>query len=190
RRHMLPALRALILGIVAVGLVGCASPSPRYQSAYRYEPPADSAGQACLSKCGQKMEACQQRCSADYQACLAGIEPLVEGRYGEALKRYAAELDRYRWELERYQLYPPLGWYDPFWYGRGLHYPYYPWPGPFYFPPFAPIKPSRDEVLDRLRKEKCEVECGCQPIYDTCFLACGGKLIPEVKCIADCPEGK
>lgn len=187
---MFPALRALILGIVAVGLAGCASPGPRYQSAYRYEPPVDSAGQACLEKCGRKMEACQQRCTADYQACLAGIEPLVERRYGEALKRYSAELDRYRWELERYQLYPPLGWYDPFWYGRGLYYPYYPWPGPYYFPPVAPQKPSRDEEFDRLRTEKCGIECGCQPNYDACFLACGGKRTTEVKCIANCPEGK
>lgn len=184
---MLTALRALILSIVIVGLAGCAGPSPRYQSVYRYESPADSAGQACLEKCGQKMEACQQSCSEDYQACLSGIDPLVEGRYSESLKRYAAELDRYRWELERYRLYLSLSWHDSFWHGHGF---YHPWPGPFYFPPMAPKTPSRDEELSRLKKEKCEVECNCQSIYDTCFFACGGKLIPEVKCIADCPEGK
>jgi hypothetical protein len=54
----------------------------------------------------------------------------------------------------------------------------------------VPRKPSRDEEFNRLRMERCEVECGCQPIYDACFLVCGGKRIPEVKCIADCPEGK
>lgn len=184
---MRPALCALILGIVAVGLAGCTSPNPRYQTAYRYEPPADSAGQACLEKCGQKMEACQQRCTSDYQTCLTGIAPLVEGRYGEALKRYAAELDRYRWELERYQLYLSLSWHDSFWYDRGFHHP---WPSPYYFPPAAPKTPSRDAEFDRLRKEKCELECGCQPIYDTCFLVCGGKRIPEVTCIANCPAVK
>lgn len=184
---MLPAMRALILGVVVIGLAGCASPTPRYQSVYRYEPPADSAGRACLEKCGQKMGACQQRCTADYQACLAGIEPLVEGRYNEAIKRYAVELERYRWELERYQLYLSLSWHDPFWYDRGF---YHPRPDPFYFPPVAPKAVSRDEEFARLRKEKCEVECGCQPIYDACFLACGGKRIPEVKCIADCPGEK
>jgi hypothetical protein len=184
---MFPALRTLILCVVAVGLASCAGPSPRYQSTYRYEPPVGSTGQACLEKCGQKMEACQQRCAADYQACLAGIEPLVEGRYSEALKRYADEVELYRWELERYQMYLSLSWHDSFWYGRGFHHP---WPGPIYFPPVVPRKPSRDEEFNRLRMERCEVECGCQPIYDACFLACGGKRIPEVKCIADCPEGK
>ena len=184
---MLPALRNIILGIVVVVLAGCVSQSPRYQSVYHYEPPTDSKGQACLEKCGQKMEACQQRCTADYQTCLAGIAPLVEGRYSEALKRYAAELDRYRWELGRYQLYLSLSWHDSFWYDRGF---YHPWPEPYYFPPVAPKTPSRDEEFNRLRKERCEVECGCQPIYDTCFLACGGKRIPEVKCIANCSEKK
>ncbi|MHB1592453.1 MAG: hypothetical protein ACYCTW_13145 [Sulfuricella sp.] len=184
---MFLALRALILGVAAVCLVGCASTIPRYHSTYRYEPPVDSAGQVCLSKCGQKMEACQKRCAADYQTCLAGIEPLVEGRYGEALKRYATELERYRWELQRYQLYLSLSWQDSFWYDHGF---YRPWPGPYYFPPVAPLKPSRDEEFDRLRKEKCEVECGCQPIYDVCFIACGGKRVQEMKCIANCPEGK
>jgi hypothetical protein len=184
---MPPALRALILGIVAVGLAGCTSPSPRYQSAYRYEPPADSAGLACLEKCGQKMEVCQKRCTADYQTCLAGIAPLVEGRYGEALKRYAAEFERYRWELERYHLYLSMRWHDSFWYGHGF---YHPWPEPYYFPPVVPKKPTRDESFDRLRKERCEVECGCQPIYDTCFVGCGGKRTQEVKCIANCPEEK
>jgi hypothetical protein len=184
---MFTALRALILIVVAVGLAGCASPSPRYQSVYRYEPPVDSAGRACLEKCGQKMESCQQHCSADYQVCLTDIAPLVEGRYSEALKRYATELDRYRWELDRYQMYLSLSWHDSFWHGHGH---YHPSPGPYYFPPVAPRKPSRDEEFNRLRKEKCEVECGCQPIYDACFLDCGGKLVPEIKCIANCPEVK
>lgn len=184
---MIPALRGLILGVVAVGLASCASTSPRYQSAYRYEPPADSAGQACLEQCGQKMEMCQQRCTTNYQACLTGIAPLVESSYGEALKRYAVEMERYGLELERYQLYLSLSWHDPFWHGYGF---YHPWPEPLYFPPAAPKKPSREEAFDRLRKERCEVECGCQPIYDACFLACGGKRIPEVKCIANCPVGK
>lgn len=181
------ATHILLLVFFAAGLLGCASPGPRYQTAYRYEPPVDSAGQACLEKCGQKMEACQQQCTANYQICLTGIEPLVDGRYGEALKRYAVEFDRYRWELERYHLYLSLNWHDSLWYGQGFHHP---WPGPYYFAPIAPKKPSRDEEFNRLRKERCEVECGCQPIYDACFLACGGKRTVEVTCIANCPEGK
>ncbi|MDD5241265.1 MAG: hypothetical protein PHG47_06025 [Sulfuricella sp.] len=185
---MIPFPRALLLGFLAVGLLGCVGPSPRYQTAYRYEPPTDAAAGACLEKCEHKLEDCQQRCKADYQACLKLIEPQVEGRYAEALKRYGTELDRYRWELDRYQLYMSMSWGWSPWYGHGY---YRPWPEPYYYPPPAPpAKPSKDQEFSRLRQEKCDVDCGCQAIYDAGFLSCGGKKIPEVKCIANCPPAK
>lgn len=182
-RH--PALRALILTALIAGLSACASP-PRYQTIYRYQPPADPAGLACLDKCTRKMETCQTQCQENYQACLKTIEPKkVDERHGEALKRYAAELDRYRLELYQYRLSLSLSWGHYPWYGHGF---YHPWPEPYYFPPTPPSRPSRDEEYNRLKKEQCEADCGCQPAYDTCFLACGGTRIPEERCIANCPQ--
>jgi hypothetical protein len=35
--------------------------------------------------------------------------------------------------------------------------------------------------------EKCDPGCGCQAAYDGCFVACGGKRIPEQRCVANCP---
>lgn len=180
-------VRTLFPVIVAIVLVGCASPPPRYQTAYRYELPTDSEGIACLEKCGQRIESCQQRCTANYQSCLKLIEPQVDERYREALKRYETELERYRLELERYQLYQSLRCgYSP-WYGYGN---YYPCPDLYYFPPALPMKPSRDEEFNHLRQEKCDVDCGCQTVSEICILACGGKRINEVRCVANCPEGK
>lgn len=176
---------ALMRAVMLVGVAGCASTNPVYQSSYRYEPPVDSAGQICAEKCEQKKGVCQQACTADYQSCLTRIEPLVDLRYGEALKRYAAALDRYRRDLDMYHLQLSLSRRDPFWYGQGYRQP---WLGPIYFPPVAPRTPSRDAELNLLKKEKCDVECGCQPSYDTCFLACGGKRVPEEKCIVNCPK--
>jgi hypothetical protein len=180
-----PAVRALILTGLLAGLSACAS-APRYQTTYRYQPPADPAGLACLDKCTQKMEACQSQCQEKYQACLKRIEPKVDERYGEALKRYAIELDRYRAELDHYRLSLSLSWGHYPWYGHGF---YYPWPEPYYFPPpLPPRKPSRDEEFNRLKKEQCDADCGCQPVYDTCFLACGGTRTLEERCIANCPK--
>ncbi|TAN74719.1 MAG: hypothetical protein EPN14_09055 [Gallionella sp.] len=184
---MILPLRTSLPVIAAAVLAACASPSPRYQTAYRYELPTDSEGLVCLEKCGQKIEACQQRCTANYQSCLKLIEPQADGRYGEALKRYEADLDRYRGELERYQLYLSMSWNRPPWYGYG----YYPaWPDPHYFPPEPPGKPVRDEEVNRLRQEKCEVDCGCQTVSDACFLACGGRRTSGVRCVANCPDVK
>lgn len=187
---MIVSLRALLVVMLMAILAGCAAPAPRYQNTYRYELPTDAAGIACVEKCGQKTEACQQRCTDSYQSCLDRIEPQVDERYRESLKRYEAELDRYRWELERYQLYLSMSWnYSP-WYGYGNYAPYYPWPGPYYFPPIPPESPSRDAEFARLRQEKCDAECGCQAVTSGCFLACGAKQVNEVRCIANCPEEK
>lgn len=178
-----PRAIALLLFVTA-GLAGCAG--PRYQTAYRYEPPTDATGLACLEKCAQKMSECQHACGAELKRCLERLEPEVEKRHGEALKNYEGELERYRREVEQYAL--PLNWGHTPWFGPRRRYP---WPGfYYYFPPFPPAMPSRDNTFDRLRQEKCVTDCGCQPIYDSCFLACGGKRIPEAKCVAHCPEGK
>lgn len=177
--------RGWIGALLLVNLAGCASTSPVYQSSFRYEQPADKAGQVCVEKAAQKREICEQGCTADYQACLTRIEPLVDVRYGEALKRHAAALDRYRRDLDMYHLQLSMSRHDPVWNGHGY---YQPWYGPMYFPPVLPRTPSRDDVLNQVKKEKCDVACGCQTGYDASFLICGGKRIAEEKCVVNCPK--
>lgn len=185
RGSLLRIWHGLLCVIVLMGSAGCASKNPVYQSFYRYEPPVDSAGQACVESCVQKKGVCHKACTADYQSCVERIEPLVDVRYGEALKRHAAALDRYRWDLNLYHLQLSLNRHDHFWPGHGH---YQPWFGPIYFPPVLPKTPGRDDVLNQLKKEKCDAACGCQPSYDTCFVACGGKRISEEKCVVNCPK--
>lgn len=180
------SLSTLILIILTATVTGCAT--PRYQTAYRYEPPTDAAGHACLEKCEQKLVVCQQRCAANNEICLKQIEPQVEERYAEALKRYESDLNLYRWQLQQYEFSLLLSRnYYPYWDGYGF---YHPFPGPVIFPPDRPGKPRRETIASKLQKEKCDVDCGCQSLYDACFLTCGGKKIPEVKCIANCPKDK
>ncbi|MFH1494191.1 MAG: hypothetical protein ABIG70_05290 [Pseudomonadota bacterium] len=178
-------LRTLTLLTMTLGLAACAS-SPRYQSTYRYEPPTDAAGRACLEGCEQKMAACRDRCATRTQACLKDLEPLVDERYNAALSRYGAALEYYRQEQVRYDLYLSMNWgYSPWLHHRT--WPYASFGMPYYYPPSPPAKPSRSAVFERLRHERCDVDCGCQPVYDACFLACGGKKIPETRCISNCP---
>ncbi|MDP2786334.1 MAG: hypothetical protein Q8O38_17335 [Sulfurimicrobium sp.] len=181
---MLSALRTLTLVILTLELAACAS--PRYQSVYRYEAPTDTAGRTCLEGCARKMAECREQCTTANQACLKNLEPLLDERHNEALKRYEMELDRYRQELVHYDLSLSLNWGHPSPWRRGF-WPYSPWAMPYYFPPAPPVKPSRSAEFNRLRHERCDMDCGCQPIYDACFLACGGRKIPEVQCISNCP---
>jgi hypothetical protein len=179
--------QGLALLAVAAGIAGCAT--PRYQTVYRYEPPTDAAGRRCLAGCEQQLAACQSRCKQTYDACAKSVEPLAEQRYQEALKRYEMEFERYRWELDRYHMDLALGWgYPSMWSGPWRYCP--PWPEPYYWPPTPPHKPSLNKELAQVQKEKCDGDCGCLPLYDACFLSCGGKKIPEVKCFANCAPEK
>ena len=169
---------------IALFLSGCAS--PRYQMLYRYEPPTDAEGRACLAQCEPKLAECKANCKTTYDACVKRVEPEIDVRYDEALKRYEVEFAHYRREWLNYELHQSYGWgYYPPGYGA-----YYPWPAPFYYQPIPPHKPSREQIQTRVHREKCPSDCGCQQIYDACFLSCGGKMIPETKCIANCPQDK
>lgn len=165
---------ALIAAVLA--LAACAT--PRYQTVYRYEPPAG--GQACVESCDQALRVCQDHCDQERQACLKTLGPEVEARYAEALRRYANDLNLYRLELERYRYNLWFDWHrGPWWYE--------PWWPPYYLPYPAPIPPNRERIAERLGQERCSSDCGCRKDYDACFSACGGRRIEETRCIANCP---
>ncbi len=46
--------------------------------------------------------------------------------------------------------------------------------------------PTREGVKAALEKTKCQADCGCLSAYDTCYVSCGGKRIPETVCIKNC----
>ncbi|HEY9199390.1 MAG TPA: hypothetical protein VIR60_08490, partial [Gammaproteobacteria bacterium] len=102
----------------------CAGP-PRYQLLYRYEPPADAAGRACVTRCEQSLKSCRDACKMDHAACVHAIEPEAEARYAEALLRYEGEMAQYRRDVDNYHLNLSIGWgngwYDDGWYGAGWY---------------------------------------------------------------------
>lgn len=117
---------------------------------------------------------------------MQALEPQIEAHYLDALKDHEHALDRYRGELEHYQLQLWLGWHrDPWWFGHGWTRPW--WPSPMFIGA-PPTMPTRDAVRDRLRRQHCERDCGCQPEYDACFLSCGGQRLEIRRCIANCPR--
>jgi hypothetical protein len=177
--------RALTTLLAVAGLLaGCAS--PRYQIVTRYDGPADAAGRTCVAGCERSLTDCQGRCRSDYQACLKAVEPDAQARYAQLLERYQEELSRYRDALERYRLELWVGYYhDPWWWGAPM---YAPWHWPTYYPAPPPSLPGRTAVLDEYRRQVCRKECGCQPLYDACFVACGGRKTTEERCLSHCPE--
>lgn len=176
-----------IAATLLIAVAGCAA--PRYETVTHYQPPTDAAGQACVAECSKKLAECQGRCRDHYQACLQELQPRLEGRYAAALDAYAGELERYRRALRQYEM--SLG----FCLGHGWPYlepwpPLYPWPcypGPYFSPCPPPQAPTREGVLEAMRTASCAEDCGCLVAYDDCYLACGGRKIPERRCIGNCP---
>jgi hypothetical protein len=193
REAAMSALPRAFLLIAALALLaGCAT--PRYETIHRYEPPAGGQGQACLKGCEDSLNSCRAECKAAWQACTQGVEAQVDERYAQALKAYAQDLRQYRRELEQYQWDLWLDWgngYDGLWYSP---WPYRPWPGyyPAYFPPSNPPgdPPTREGVRAALQDSHCRDDCGCLAKHDACFERCGGRVVTETRCVANCPAGK
>ena len=168
---------------VLLGLAGCAA--PRYETIVHREKPTGASAQFCLESCERGLDGCKQKCAEKYQACLKQVAPEAEEHYTQTLNRYAEALERYRRDLTSYEFQL---WVN-FNMGRGAYW-YDPFPFPHALPPSAPRAPSREEDLNRLRDARCGGDCGCQPPFDTCFLACGGKISTEQRCASNCPDGR
>ena len=177
-------LRSPLFGILLLGLFGCAT--PRYETVIQREGPADAAGRACVQTCERNLEACTQACAERYQACLKQVEPEAEAHYRQTLDRYAAALDTYRRELA----FREFDMWTSFYWTRGGHgffwYDPFPYYGYGYNLPPVPRMPSREEDLSRFREARCGGDCGCQAPYDACFTGCGGRIISERRCVANC----
>lgn len=175
----------ILLAFVAL-IAGCAT--PRHETIQRLEAPADAEGQACVGRCDLELTACRERCRAAWQACAEQVEPRVDERFSRALQAYSEDLRRYRRELDWYEWDMWFGWnHGPggFW---ASSWPYHaPWPRARFWiePPGEP--PTRESVRAGLLKESCQDDCGCQPRHEACFLACGGRVLRETRCVADCP---
>jgi hypothetical protein len=185
---LIQPLGRVFVAALLLGLAACAS--PRYQTVVHHEPPADAQGQSCVVACAQAQADCRAQCQAAWQACTARVEPQVEERYAQALRDYELELRRYHHDLSRYEWDLWLGWSH--WHG-GLWYspwPYGFWPE-FAYRPLPPAGvPTRESVRSALHKAACQEDCGCESRYDGCFTACGGKLVHEKRCVANCPPAR
>lgn len=166
-------------------LAGCAS--PRHQTVVHHEPPTGAQGQSCVAACEQARTDCRAQCQSAWQTCAARVEPQVEERYVQALRDYELELRLYQQELTRYEWNLWLGWghhHGGLWYSA---WPYGFWPEMTYRPSPPAGVPTRDQARAALQKSACLEDCGCDARYDGCFTGCGGILVHEKRCVANCP---
>jgi len=196
-------LRFLLL-VIALLLVGC---GPRYVVQNQYIPPARSSAQPCIDNCSQMRQGCQAQCQQNYQFCLddaymkaKSLEIDEQRSYDMAYSRYIADVGHYRMAFHAWQRD-----YDD--YSRDYRH----FQNQCEREKDARACQKRDELnhyLNRLSRDKprepwmptrlsfeqillnqqsiCTTHCGCEQLYDNCFVGCGGQVIPHKICVENC----
>jgi len=197
-RSILPIL------ILTVTFIGCA---PRYVVKNQYIPPPDKESKVCLQNCTKKKQRCMLRCANDYSDCLSyaygdakRIQKSSEESYKKSYNRYLEELNDYDFKMfawkNRYKQkhddwvyfrdrclksrdkYGCKREYDLRYVLKKLKQN-------------RPVKPNKpryitfDEILSK-EQQKCSKNCTCGSIYDSCFIGCGGEIIPHKICVENC----
>jgi hypothetical protein len=184
---LLPVAALTVFG----GLGGCAA--PQYQTNVSLIPPGDESGRACVQICESRRITCEAGCQDRFRSCAKAIEPQVEAGYGEALAQFENDLRQYAAALRAYETQLSFAWFNSYPYGWGTWgWPWMgPWPGMYFPPPYpVPKMPTRADVRAQLEKSSCQADCGCQPVYEGCFVGCGGQRLSETVCIKNCPPAQ
>ncbi len=190
-------MRSLVLLIVVLFFTAC---SPKYKVVKEYVPPIDISTNALTQAiCAQKRDSCRSSCKEAFNRCKPKALKLAKKRYDEKMKLYVRELERYARvaedaEFKRDIFYVNGGFYDD---NLCLVSPYAPYYGfrhrMFLYDSFPryigrrPKKPSLEVERLKAESEICELDCGCEKLYDECFVAHGGVIKTKKVCIENCP---
>ncbi len=188
-------MRSVILFFIVLFLSAC---SPKYKVVKEYVAPMDSEALAVAKAvCAQKRESCKAKCQTAFQSCQPKAWKIAQKRYDEKMKLYVKELESYTGALRRAQFerdfYYMSGFYDDFCFAS----PYHHYRGcgyrPFWYDPYPlyigrpPQKPSLEVERLKAESEMCKLDCGCESLYDECFVAHGGVIKTKKVCIENCP---
>ncbi len=189
---------------VFIFFVGCA---PQYAIKNQYIPPIKSKSNICLKNCALDKQACQTRCEEDYSDCLSyanerakKIQVRSDENYKKRYARYLTRLNDYNlnifdWQNRYDERYSDWKYFNDKCSKNGDKYACDREEDLRYIirklkinRPREPREPryiSFDEILAKQQKT-CSRKCGCQDNYDSCFLSCGGEIVPHKICVKNC----
>ncbi len=180
---------------------------PKYVVKNRYIPPIVVKDNSCLHICEEKFESCQKACENQYQSCMADVRLKAINIYEKDIAKYEKQLAVYQEEMrffrqkitEYQENFKKLN--DDFRFfkricqekqdryaclrQKELKKEIYHFKQNKPFRPIRPKKPNLEIIIKKLMIT-CHRDCGCQEIYDRCFLSCGGTIIPEKICVENC----
>lgn len=184
--------------------------SPKYIIKTHYTLPTDAQGKACVQTCSNEQKVCQAHCNQKQNACLVTAKksatdafPALMYEYEGVLSAYYTEMDRYElvmrsWERELRNVDRDYHHYRNACQGKPKN-SYecrraYELDGELRSiessEPISPVRPIKPTLANEIKQaqKNCSNECGCIKSYDTCFVACGGKLDYEKICVENCKK--
>lgn len=193
---------SLFLGF-ALFFSGCA---PQYVVKNQYIPPTNNS-KACLQECFAKKENLKHECQREYKECLKDAFELSKLVWAKSNENYKNRYDKYVAKLNEYN-------FDIFSWQKRYDERYGDWryfakkcskKGDKYAcrresdlryeieklkidRPKRPREPQSvtfDEILDK-QQSKCSKKCDDNELYDSCFVGCGGEIIPYKICVRNC----
>jgi len=192
-----------ILGLVTF-FSGCA---PQYAIRNQYISPINQKSKVCLRECAYQKQACQQRCEEDYSDCLSyanerakKIQVKIDRKYKDRYENYLAKqndynLERLNWQNRYDERYRDWRYFNK---KCSKHNDKYACRREYDVRhiierlrrnrPIEPIEPryiTFDENLANQQKS-CSENCGCNDSYNSCFVSCGGEIVPHKICIRNC----
>ncbi|MFK5881734.1 MAG: hypothetical protein QM482_05925 [Sulfurospirillum sp.] len=192
-----------VLGFVFL-FAGCA---PRYVIRNQYIPPLDTGSRACLKNCSKAKQKCKQKCAEDYSDCLSyaydkakQIQIKSDKNYKKRYNRYQARLNDYNfnifdWQNRYEQRYSDWKYFSDKCSKNGDNYACERENELSYIikklsrsrprEPKAPKYITFEETLAK-QQNRCVEKCGCDDVYDSCFIGCGGEIIPHRICVKNC----
>ena len=183
---------------------GCA---PQYVIRNQYIPPLGKNSKVCLQNCLKVKQQCKQRCAEDYSDCLSyaydkakQMQNKIDKSYKQRYARYQAKLSDYNFDIfdwqNRYdEKYNDWRYFSDKCSQNGDRYACGRRDELRYMiknlrrnKPNKPREPryiTFDKTLVQ-QQSRCVKKCSCDDMFDSCFISCGGEVVPHKICVENC----
>ena len=170
-------------------LQGC---SPVYKVVYDYTPPKSKSSQQELMKCYSDKKMCLLKCSKSYQSCKQRARFLAQSEYMQKLKEYDKRLSIYKMKLrkkeeleERVAFYKDVCQAKHDKYACLKEHNFKSKLNELRFL-YRPIRPSESEIFERIVRDGCQTNCGCEDLFRSCYISAGGTVSSHRVCVKNC----
>jgi hypothetical protein len=156
---------ALFLTLMVVA--GCSSTTPITRTYVDYIPPISREGQECLSMIAEAMEVCNGQADIEQQQCQANAQADAQGAFKDAqidfeLRKGELQKQAASQPIEKYQAYSNIA--------------------------ISMLDAMKPQLSGFVQDGHCYSNNKCRAEYNEHYSKCGGKVLPTMRCFANCGD--